>query len=95
MRIVKVRARVIYEGRVQGVFFRSNTKRYADTMGLTGWVRNLPNGNVEAVFEGEEENVRSAIDWHSERHSPAKVESKTVEILGATGEFVDFSIMYD
>jgi len=48
----KVRAHAIISGRVQGVFFRMETKRAADRLGAKGWVRNLKDGSVEAVFEG-------------------------------------------
>ena len=58
-----VRVRVIVEGRVQGVFFRDSTRREALSRGVAGWVRNLPGGRVEAVFEGEPEAVASAIAW--------------------------------
>jgi acylphosphatase len=58
-----VRARVIVDGRVQGVFFREGTRRVALEHGLAGWVRNLPDGRVEAVFEGPEHAVASAVAW--------------------------------
>lgn len=56
-----VRARVVVEGRVQGVFFRENTRRKALELSVTGWVRNLPDGRVEAVFEGEAVAVANAL----------------------------------
>jgi acylphosphatase len=90
---VKVRAKVVFEGLVQGVFFRANTKRCAERMGLTGWVRNLPDGRVEAVFEGEEDVVRQAIDWCSTRQPYAQVKSKEVELSEFKDEFDDFSIL--
>jgi len=58
-----VRARVIIIGRVQGVFFRAETKRAADRIGVSGWVRNLSDGTVEAVFEGAQPLVDQAIAW--------------------------------
>jgi len=54
---------VIVEGRVQGVWFRESTRRMAEEHGLAGWVRNLPDGGVEAVFEGAPERVISAVEW--------------------------------
>jgi acylphosphatase len=56
-----IRTRIIVEGRVQGVFFRENTRRKAHELGVTGWVRNLPDGRVEAVFEGKPEAVANAV----------------------------------
>ena len=49
------------EGRVQGVFFRDSTQRKATSLGLTGWVKNLPDGRVEALFIGSEEACREAL----------------------------------
>ena len=57
------RVRVIVDGRVQGVFFRDSTRRAALALGVSGWVRNLSDGRVEAVFEGEPEAVANAVAW--------------------------------
>ena len=59
----KARARVIVKGRVQGVFFRAETKRAADRIGVAGWVRNRPDGSVEAMFEGNKAAVEAAVQW--------------------------------
>lgn len=56
-----VRIRVLVEGRVQGVFFRDNTRRTAERLGIAGWVRNLADGRVEAVFEGEPNLIADAL----------------------------------
>jgi acylphosphatase len=58
-----VRYRVLISGRVQGVFFRDTCRRLAEQHGVAGWVRNLPDGRVEAVFEGPPEAVRHLVDW--------------------------------
>ncbi len=58
-----VRANVIIFGRVQGVFFRDETRRSAQRIGVAGWVRNLPDGTVEALFEGDAEAVNAVIEW--------------------------------
>lgn len=58
-----VSVRVLVEGRVQGVWFRESTRREAERLGVAGWVRNLPDGRVEAVFEGDPAAVESAIAW--------------------------------
>lgn len=58
-----VRAHVSVSGRVQGVFFRQETRRAASRAGVGGWVRNLPDGRVEAVFEGPRPAVESLVEW--------------------------------
>ena len=58
-----VRYRVLISGRVQGVFFRDTCRRMAEEGGVAGWVRNLRDGRVEAVFEGPAEDVRRLVDW--------------------------------
>ena len=58
-----VRYRVLISGRVQGVFFRDTCRRLAEQSGVAGWVRNLPDGRVEAVFEGPDEEVRRLVEW--------------------------------
>ncbi len=55
--------RVRIRGRVQGVFFRAETRARAESLGLAGWVRNAADGSVEAVFEGEAERVASMVEW--------------------------------
>ena len=59
---MKVRAHVLIKGDVQGVFFRSNTRSQAVMRQVTGWVRNLPDGRVEAVMEGERDDVEGLIE---------------------------------
>jgi acylphosphatase len=55
--------RVRVRGRVQGVFFRAETRARAESLGLAGWVRNAADGSVEAIFEGEPERVESMVEW--------------------------------
>ena len=57
------RAQVFISGRVQGVFYRAYTRDQARMRGLTGWVRNLPDGRVYAVFEGDREKIESMLAW--------------------------------
>ena len=59
---------MICMGRVQGVFYRASTKRKADELGLTGWVRNLPNGDVEVMAYGEKEELEALYQWC--KHGP-------------------------
>jgi len=91
---MKVRAHVFIIGRVQGVFFRYETKRLAMRRGVSGWVRNLPNGQVEAVFEGEKDDVEEMIRF-CHRGPPGAV-VRNVKILWEKpiGELQDFQIRY-
>lgn len=89
-----VRAHVYVSGRVQGVFFRENTRRLAQKMGVTGWVRNLPDGRVEAVFEGEEEAVRKMIEFCKRGPPAARVDDVEVIWEKPRGEFLDFEIRW-
>lgn len=88
---MKVRARVIFKGRVQGVFFRANCEANAKELGLSGYVRNLPDGDVEAVFEGEREFVEEAIEWNKTSQPRAVVKGMKVDWGEPTGEFAGFS----
>ena len=90
----KTRARVIVEGKVQGVFFRSHTQDMAFTLGLTGWVKNRRDGSVEAVFEGEKTKVEQMIQWCHRGPSEARVKEVHLVWEDTTGEFKDFSVSY-
>ncbi len=61
--MMRRRLHVLISGRVQGVFFRAATREHATRLGLRGWVRNLPDGRVEALFEGEEKHLAGMLDW--------------------------------
>jgi len=91
---MKVRAHVFVNGRVQGVFFRSETKYEAKKHGVKGWVRNMPDGRVDAVFEGEEENVKKLTEFCKHGPPGAKVTSVDIVWENYTGEFRDFEIRY-
>jgi acylphosphatase len=73
------RARVLVSGRVQGVSFRDATRSQAEQLGLSGWVRNTQEGQVEAVFEGVPETVQQMIEWCKSGPSSADVEDVSVE----------------
>ena len=73
------RAHVYVSGQVQGVSFRDATRQQAEFLGLGGWVRNLQDGRVEAVFEGETETVRQMIEWCESGPSSADVDDVSVE----------------
>lgn len=68
-----VRKRVLVSGAVQGVFFRDTCRRVAGRQGVAGWVRNLPDGRVEAVFEGSAEGVGRLVDWAGRGPAEASV----------------------
>ena len=91
---MKARAHVFVNGRVQGVFFRSETRRHADRRGVKGWVRNLPDSRVEAVFEGEKEDVQALVDFCKHGPSGAKVTGVDVTWEAYTGGFDGFKIKY-
>ncbi len=73
------RAHVFITGRVQGVWFRESTRQRAEELGVGGWVRNLPDGRVEAIFEGDEASVRRAVDYVREGPGHARVDRVEVE----------------
>ncbi len=68
-----MRAHVVVSGRVQGVFFRSQTQEKAQQSGVSGWVKNLAEGRVEAVFEGERAKVEQMVKWAKKGPSGAIV----------------------
>ncbi|HEX2040365.1 MAG TPA: acylphosphatase [Acidimicrobiales bacterium] len=85
---MRARRRVLVDGRVQGVFFRDTCRREAVAAQLDGWVRNLPDGRVEAVFEGEAEAVQRLVDWCAvgpPRATVARVEVHVEEPRGERG----------
>jgi len=90
----KVRTHIFVSGRVQGVFFRENTKKRARKLGITGWVRNLPDGRVEAVFEGEKSKVEELINQTKKGPLIARVDGVEVILEEYKGEFNNFEIRY-
>ena len=88
------RVNVIISGRVQGVWFRASTKEKADQLGINGWVRNTSDGNVEAVFEGDEETIQKMLDWCHQGPQYARVENVKITKQEPSNEFSDFSIRY-
>ncbi len=89
---MRIRATVRFHGRVQGVYFRANCEENARSHGLDGYVRNLPGGSVEAVFEGERAVIEEAIEWNRSSQPAARVTSVDVEWGAATGEFRGFAV---
>jgi acylphosphatase len=86
------RAHVRVSGQVQGVFFRDSTREKAEELGLTGWVKNLPDGQVEAVFEGPSDKVREMVRWCGEGPSHASVENVDADFDSAGGDLEGFEV---
>ena len=89
-----VRLHIVIEGRVQGVFFRASTIEESCKLGLTGWVKNCPDGRVEAVFEGDIDKIEQVLEWC--KKGPLGAVVKNVETIWeqATGDYDSFSIKY-
>jgi len=81
-----VRAHVYISGHVQGVFFRATTREQADRLGVAGWVRNLPDGRVEAVLEGTRPAVQACLQWCHHGPPGARVTGVEVEWEAPRGE---------
>jgi acylphosphatase len=86
------RAHVRISGQVQGVFFRDSTRQKAEELGLAGWVKNTPDGSVEAVFEGPSEKVREMLRWCEEGPRQASVENVDTAIEDTGGELSGFEV---
>lgn len=87
-----IRAHLLVEGHVQGVYFRASAQKEAQRLGLAGWVRNRSGGDVEAVAEGSQEAVEAFVAWC--RHGPgsARVDGVDVDLQEATGRLVGFEV---
>ena len=90
---MNVRAKIVISGRVQGVFFRKEITDLAKKLKITGWVRNLPDGRVEAVAEGEKDRLEALIDFCHVGPPGASVRGVDVEWLGWAGEYHGFRIL--
>lgn len=86
-----IRKRVLVSGEVQGVFFRDTCRRVAGQQGVTGWVRNLPDGRVEAVFEGDPHSVERMVRWTRRGPAHARVTGIAVQDEPAEG-FAAFEV---
>lgn len=75
----RLQAHVFVSGQVQGVFYRSETQNTADKLGIEGWVRNLADGRVEAVFEGEKTAIEAMVNWCHQGSPAAQVNEVTVD----------------
>ena len=84
----------IVHGRVQGVNFRGYTNQRAAALGVTGWIRNLPDGTVETVAEGSEHALRAFLGWLQIGPPASSVETVDATWGDASGQFTDFKIRY-
>ena len=87
------RAHVLFSGRVQGVGFRYMTQRFASHLHLTGWVKNLPDGRVEAIIEGEETVIEQLFE-RLEEHFQGNIKEKKVNFQPGQNQFQGFQITY-
>lgn len=88
-----IRAHVFVSGQVQGVYYRANTRDEATSQGVDGWVKNLDDGRVEAVFEGPRRAVDAMIEWCHEGSPRAKVRDVDAEYEEPEG-LTGFDIRY-
>jgi acylphosphatase len=87
------RVQLNIRGRVQGVYYRASARREAQTLQLTGWVRNLPDGSVQAVAEGPRTQLERLIAWCEHGPPAARVSAVEASWSDATGEFEDFRVL--
>ncbi len=88
------RVHVFISGKVQGVFFRSNIKERANKLNLKGFVKNLPNEKVEAVFEGKEENINEILKFCKKGPSGAKIKDIKIKEEKVSNKFNSFEVRY-
>ena len=84
--------RVMIKGRVQGVFFRVSTQEMAIKLGVTGWVKNCPDGSVEAVFQGTASSVDAVVEWCHKGSPQSLVETVSVELEDIHSKYQRFLI---
>jgi len=89
------RVHLYISGIVQGVFFRAHTQEIAQELGLVGWVKNLDNGRVEIVAEGDEKKLQQLIDWCNGGPPGAQVDNVEMIYEEPSNKFKDFEIKYE
>jgi acylphosphatase len=87
-----IRAHLIISGKVQGVYFRKHTHDVSIQNYVNGWVKNLPNGNVECILEGLKSNVDKVIRWCHHGPPNSRVDKVQIKYESFTGSFTDFKI---
>ena len=88
------RVRLFVTGKVQGVFFRQTLKVMAKKNSIFGWVKNLNDGRVESILEGDEEKINKLIEWANDGPANSRVESVEVQDEKFIGEFSKFDVLY-
>jgi len=88
------RVRILVKGTVQGVFFRSNAKREAESLGLTGYAKNMPDGTVEVIAEGPKEKLDELVEFCKKGPEAAEVSKIDVKFEKASNEFESFEVRY-
>ncbi len=88
-----IRAHIFYSGRVQGVGFRFTVQRAATDLDLRGWVKNLPDGSVEILAEGDREKI-TRLCQTLERHFQGHIKDKNIDFVPAQGNYLDFNIAF-
>ena len=91
----KTSVRLLVNGKVQGVYFRLNMQEIAKKNSVFGWVRNLTDGRVEALLEGNKDGVDQVIEWSKKGPENARVDDLKIDYLQYEGKFVDFVIQHD
>jgi acylphosphatase len=91
---MRVRAETRFTGKVQGVYFRDYTRRFATEIGVVGWVMNMPDGSVRAVFEGEREDIEKVVMRLRTEHPAARVDRVEIKWSECKSEFCSFEIRY-
>lgn len=89
-----IRISVVVKGRVQGVFFRAYTQEAAQKAGVTGYVKNLPDGSVQADFQGQPHQVESMVDWCKKGSPMSSVTDVVSTRHKDLAEYADFKITY-
>ena len=88
-----IRAHIFYSGRVQGVGFRFTVQRTAADLGLRGWVKNLPDGRVEILAQGDREKI-IRLCQALEQHFQGYIKDKNIDFVPAQGDYPDFDIAF-
>ena len=87
------RVHVVVSGKVQGIFFRSNIKNLADNLGIKGYVKNVENDKLEAVFEGTNEAIEKMLEFCKEGPEEAEISAIVTEEEQLKNEFINFSVV--